>query len=464
MLAVVLALAFAVYASTLRDWFTGDDFWFLKAAHDRDLSWSYIVRCLDFRNTGSSLEFDRYRPLYPIIWRVQYSLFGMNALYYHAVVLVMHLFSVVLVWWIARRLFAEGWASNLAALIFALHPVYADSVAWLSGANRVFEALPYFGCLLLFMKSRDAGERHRALCYGGSVVLFVVAVLFHSSALSLVAVLPGYGFLLAGRPADALRPRAWLPYVPFIAVTAVLTGIQYWVRANLPLVELGFHFGFHQYTNYAIFLAMTLSPLDPTSYHGAFRTLLEILRGAASLIMLGATFALLARRPVVWLGVFATLWLYASLLPDSTFILGAFGRVLYTPGGAMAIFIVAAILWMRDALPPDLAARATRVFPAVVAIGVVMAAVIVVGRVRATSHDASANQQFADALQQRGPRVPAGGTLYLDGAPRNLMQLGDTRLIALVQLQYGNTPVRPVHAAADLEALGPDDRLFRYTP
>src|SRR4051812_45454112 len=90
MLGGILLTAFLLYAPTLRDWFFGDDFWFLRAAQQHSIP-SSVGRAFDFRLTGTSAEFDRYRPLYPITWRLEYSVFGLHAAYYHAVVIGLHL-------------------------------------------------------------------------------------------------------------------------------------------------------------------------------------------------------------------------------------------------------------------------------------------------------------------------------------------------------------------------------------
>src|SRR4029079_2516053 len=195
----ILIAAFVLYAPTLRDWFVGDDFWFLRAAQQHSIP-SSIRRAFDFRLTGTSPEFDRYRPLYPITWRLEYSLFGLHAAYYHAVVVGLHLACVIVAWFIARRLLSVGWDSSLATLIFAIHPVYVDGVTWISGGNRVFATLPYLGSLLLFLRYRDAerSQQGGALNYVGSLLLFVVAILYHSAALTLAAVLPLYVFLVEG--------------------------------------------------------------------------------------------------------------------------------------------------------------------------------------------------------------------------------------------------------------------------
>jgi hypothetical protein len=466
MLPAILLAAFIIYAPTLADWFTGDDFWFLRAAQQHSIE-SSIHRAFDYRLTGGAPEFDRYRPLYPIAWRLEYAMFGLHAIYYHAVVIALHLACVVVAWFIARRLFSDGWAANLATLVFALHPAYVDAIAWVSGGNRVFAALPYLLSLLCYMRFQTEGQS-RAAAYAGSLALFVVAVLFHSSSLTLAAVLPAYVFLVAGEPRGALRPRSWLPFVPFFVVVAIMGGIQYWVRGHLG-VDTAFKFGWHQYATYGSYFGIATVPFDAANHGSAISHVIGVSQAAGSLAIIVATVILLTRSPFLRTGAFAAVWLYVALLPDSTLILGTFGRAMYVPGAAFALVLVATILWARDLLPPgtrDLAVRAAPYLVLAVILPVMIAAY---ARERGISHDGSRNERFAIALRQEARTVPAGGTLYVLNVPSNLLLFGDaSRLQSLGGLYFGDRPtlraVVPLYLTQVEASLGPNDRIFRYQP
>lgn len=465
MLALILATACLVYLPTLRDWFSSDDFWFLRAAQTHSIG-RYTLTSFDFRQTGTSAEFDRYRPLYPIAWRLQYAAFGMHAGYYHAVVVGLHLGCTVLAWFIARRLFAAAWMANLVTLIFAIHPVYADAVAWLSGGNRVFETFPYLLSLLLFMKYLDRRRGRAAWLLAASFVCYVVAVLFHSSALSLAAVLPAYAFLIAGESFNLRRPLAWSWFAPFLVVTLIEAGIQYWVRGHLGIDD-GFRFGFHQYSNYAQYLGLAVVPIERHTISGFGGSIAATLQQVGALAALALAFGLVSRRPRYALGIFAVAWLFASLLPDSTLILGTFGRAMYMPGLAIAVFLVAAVLWLRDAMPERLSHAAVRWSPYALLIALVPTLWLTHIHVRTTSRDSSRDQQFAEAVRRDAPVPPAGGILYVVNAPKGLTFFGDSRLEQLTQLYLPVGTVRslePADAAEAHAALTAADRIYRYAP
>jgi hypothetical protein len=460
----ILLAAFVVYAPTLADWFTGDDFWFLRAAQQHSVA-DEIGRSLDYRNVGSSLEFDRYRPLYPIAWRLEYAAFGTHALPYHAVVLVLHLACVAAVWAIARRLFRESWAASLAAIIFALHPAYMDAVAWVSGGNRVFAELPALLALLCYMRALDGGERHTTAWQGAALALFVLAVGMHSAALTMAAVIVAYRFLLAGEPRDALQPRAWIPFTPYAFVIGASAAVQAYVRTNIGGAEEGFRFGYHQYANYGELMGMALQPIEPSNASGAARTLLADARGAGSVLLLLAAVALVARWRERRLALFLAAWFFVALLPDSTLILGPSGRLLYMPGPALAMLLVAVLAWLRDELPDGFGRIAARAMPYACGAAIPLVMLVTYGRTRGISHDASRNQIFVERLQSDVPAMPAGA-LYVAGVPKGLITLGEsTRLDAAVELYYGDARVVYVpsgRVAAVRAAMNPDDQFYDY--
>ena len=464
MLAVILLLAFAAYAPTLNDWFVGDDFWFLRASQSSSVS-EYTKRVFDPSQTSFDGELNRYRPLYPLAWRLQYEAFGLHASYYHAVVVGLHLACAVLAWFVFRRLFSlpgEAWLANLATLIFAIHPAYADAVAWLSGGNRVFAAFPYIASLLLFMKYRDASERRPWLMYAGSLLAYVAAMLTHSSAITLAAVLVLYTFLIVGQPRDALRPRAWLPFVPFLLAATGEWGIQLYERQHIGVD--GFRFGFHMFANYGGYLGLLVVPVETVINTSQIEEFAEKVQLFASPILLLVALAAAYRRPFWGLAIFAVAWFFLALLPDSTFVAGRYGRIMYTPGLAGALWLVVVMLFVRDLLSSDWRARTVVAAPYVLVALLLPATALTYARTRGTSAGAASFERFAHVLQAEGPRVPSGGTLYVSGAPAFGPFSPDSHLVSLVQLYYGDIRVEIVHPGELPPVLGPDDRAYAYTP
>ena len=109
---------------------------------------------------------------------------------FHGFSLFLHLTNVVLVLFLLRRLLAArrnerpeatDWAAGAGALVFALHPVQVESVAWASQMRGLLSGTFSLAALLVYL----SGSPRRAVIYGMAIILGVLAVLSKPSAVTL---------------------------------------------------------------------------------------------------------------------------------------------------------------------------------------------------------------------------------------------------------------------------------------
>jgi protein O-mannosyl-transferase len=93
------------------------------------------------------------RPLTYLTYWLNYQAGGTNPLGYHAVNLLLHLAAVLLAYECLRRLLPAR-AAWLAAAIFAVHPLQAESVDYIWGRSMVLAAMLCFACLLAWTAGR----------------------------------------------------------------------------------------------------------------------------------------------------------------------------------------------------------------------------------------------------------------------------------------------------------------------
>jgi len=469
-LPVILVLTFAIFAPSLDDWFRSDDFWWLRASQDTPIG-EYTIEALDYRAADPVPEFIFYRPLYMISFRLSYEVFGMHAVGYHALNVALHMAAVALVWFIARRLVSSPALASALTLVFALHPSYTETVTWISRGNALMMMVAYLGTILCFLQYMDGGRRS-LLYYGGSVLAFTAAILYHPNALSLVVLLPAYVFLIARRPVEALRVRSWLPFVPFIVLGIAWALIQNWVREEYGLAET-FKVGFHQYSNYGQYLGYALFPVLPSDWARfdlpvEWRTLLQ---GVASVVVIGLALLLLARRAWPYIGVFAVWWFMTALFFNTTIIITqAVPAQLYMPGASVALFFVVAWLWAAALLEEE-APKAREIAPRLAPWFLSALLVIMIGldlsHLSDDERSGIENERFVATLREDVPALEPGAMLYVTNPPFNLRVFNSDALSAAVGLYYGDVEARAVsiQELPEIEAqLGPNDVIYQYQP
>ncbi len=462
-LAAILLLTFAVYAPVLGFWFMGDDFLFLRAAQTASSPWIHVRDSFDFRNPGPPADFTFYRPLYQASFLGFYKLFGLEAWAYHLLSVSVHLANVALLWLIARKLTGRVLVAHGAALIFALHPAYTSSLTWVAAGNTVLTTLPYLASLWFFLKHLDGGPG-RLWYYGGSFAAFVLALLFHPEALVLtVLIVLAYGLLYARGTRDLLALGPWLRLVPFVVTAIAYFQIQSWVRDHSLTQSVAFGFGPWFDDNYRRYLAMAIYPYDlSTSFTYTSRHLIATI----GFLLISLTVGLAGPRRG-HATTFVLYWFYLSLIPLSTFILGADGRKLYTAGPSLAILLAmfGVVLW--DARPRRLESWTA-------ALALVLITVFTIGTIwrgfetrAAVNHFTFHSKELVEQVREAYPTLPPDARLYLVDVPPKLVLFGDSRLQASMHIYYGDIEVRGFkneeeYLSSNLEP-SEDDVIFHYS-
>jgi tetratricopeptide (TPR) repeat protein len=160
----------------------------------------------------------QYYPLVFTTFRIEHALWGLEPLGYHVVNILLHAANALLVWRILAWLGVPG--AWVAALVFAVHPVYVESVAWVAERKNVLSGFFYLAALwaaLRFYLGTEAGTR-RWTAYGAAVVLFVCALLSKTVTFSL----PGAILLILWWKHGRISRRDALTLVPFLVLGVAL--------------------------------------------------------------------------------------------------------------------------------------------------------------------------------------------------------------------------------------------------
>ncbi len=151
----------------------------------------------------TSLEYDNWHPLTWISYMLDREISGPEVLRharaYHFTNLLIHAINVVVLFLALRRLTSALWPSLLVAVLFGLHPLRAESVAWISERKDVLSGLFFF--LTLWAYAAYAEHSRSWMRYGLVIVLFLIGL----SAKPMLVSLPVLLLLLDYWPLRRLR-------------------------------------------------------------------------------------------------------------------------------------------------------------------------------------------------------------------------------------------------------------------
>src|SRR5438477_696188 len=172
-----------------------------------------------------------YFPITNTLFWIEHYLFGDTAAGYHAVNILLQGADAVLVWLVLRRLKVPG--AWLAGLIFGIHPVHAESVAWISELKNVlsmFFVLVSIFCFLAIEEKRLPGAFTE---YIASLVFFLLALLSKTQAVFLPVVLLLCAWWRGSRSETAKTisfRREVIRTCPFFLMAAVFSLVTIWFQ------------------------------------------------------------------------------------------------------------------------------------------------------------------------------------------------------------------------------------------
>lgn len=222
---------------------------------------------------GSHATGGFYRPLQMLLYFFIYRINGPDPIYFHLLNVVLHAANACLVFLLSRKLNFNIWASFLATLIWAVHPLQTEAISYASGTA---DPLMAFFCLLGVIIVVPRLSARRILF---SIPFFILALLSKEGAVVFPALVMSCIFLL---DENRLHPRTYLRSWPLWLIAIGYT----WWRATAPgfdgpqsydqfYAQHGFdnlqlyagHFLYRFYTFLATLPAYLLLMVRPTGLH-----------------------------------------------------------------------------------------------------------------------------------------------------------------------------------------------------
>src|SRR5262245_43158538 len=114
-----------------------------------------------------------YRPIFTVYLMLGWQLFQDSAGAWHFANVLMHLIVVFLVFVVIEKVTGEMWLAALSALIFAVHPLRSETVAWVSGLTDLLLAILLLSSFCPYLSLREKGAYKYLL---GSFGLYLLAI------------------------------------------------------------------------------------------------------------------------------------------------------------------------------------------------------------------------------------------------------------------------------------------------
>ncbi|MCE0484723.1 MAG: hypothetical protein LV479_10860 [Methylacidiphilales bacterium] len=219
-IAIILLAGFWVFSPALHgNWLWDDDRYFTAnpLLNDPARLWKLWF---------ASGSLDEYYPVLGTIQWFQWRLWGTDTFGYHFTNILFHLLCALLLWRLFHQLGLRfAW---LGGLIFAVHPMTVESVAWIAELKNTHSLLPLLiaACFYLDYDDCRSDNPQRALrCYRAALVFFLIALLCKIS----VAPFPLALLLHAWWKRNRLDGHDLRAALPFFILSLILGLLAIWV-------------------------------------------------------------------------------------------------------------------------------------------------------------------------------------------------------------------------------------------
>ena len=221
--AVLALVAAVVFSGVLSNGFVYDDGKqllenpFVRNTH----LWWRIFTGSVWSFLGAAAETNFYRPLhifsYWLIWRVA----GPNPAAYHFFQWILYMATGLVVFHIGREILGNDLAAFAGSLLWLLHPLHVEAVAWIASVPEMGCGFFYLLAFRIFLRAEKAGS-WRLARHALAVLAYFPALFFKEAAFSFPLLLIAYWFFFS----DAVetwrrRVACWAMYAGAAVVYTV---------------------------------------------------------------------------------------------------------------------------------------------------------------------------------------------------------------------------------------------------
>ena len=279
---VVLFAAFMAFLPALRGGFVWDDSVIVRSTGWRGFGWDNLKWMF------GPPPFDKYQPLVWLSYAVDRCFWGMDPYGWHLSNLVLHALAALAFYFVCMRLLVRAprapadtdlfelrLAAGFAALVFAVHPLRVESVAWITERSDILSGLFSLLAVWAYLRIHDtpAGADSRSCWLALSLVFFASALLSKTITIGLPLVLIALDIYLLDRlPRESNRwfsataKSVWKEKIAYILPAAAAGLVGYLGQARSGSIRSMENFGFgaraaQSFYGLVFYLRKTLLPI-----------------------------------------------------------------------------------------------------------------------------------------------------------------------------------------------------------
>lgn len=203
--AILSVLVFVSYIPVWKNIFVWDDKLYIVT--------NELLKNFDIKGIFTEYVVGNYHPLTVLSLAIEYTLVGDKTWLYHLDNLILHILNSWLVFRIIQKLNSNNLVSLVTAVLFAIHPLHVESVAWAAERKDVLYTLFLLLSLWYYLKFDETKNKVQ---YIVSLVLFLAACLSKGMAVVLPALLIITDYCFLKKP---LNFRLLINKIPYFVIT-----------------------------------------------------------------------------------------------------------------------------------------------------------------------------------------------------------------------------------------------------
>lgn len=231
---LLFLIAFTIYLPALKNGFVNwdDDKYVYLNTHIRSIDWYFLKWVL------TETTFSNWHPLTTLSYAMDYTIWGLKPLGYHLTNNIFHSLNTLLVFILSFKLVKicnhqkAIIAAFVTSLMFAIHPLHVESVAWISERKDVLYAFFYLLAIIVYLEYSSCTKRSKKYrLYMICISLFLFSLLSKPMAVSLPVVLLILDFYPLQRFKDKKTAKKLLTEkIPFFILSVTFSIVTIWAQ------------------------------------------------------------------------------------------------------------------------------------------------------------------------------------------------------------------------------------------